>query len=350
MPVETTSKVDEHVIVECRARYDVGPRFAEQYLAFWAEERGKMPRSLAETLSGPDPEPMWFDYAMSTNSRARQIVEQCRPHIPPAGGRYLDVGCGFGGCLVAFAQRGLEVCGIEIDPPRLALGRANCADHGLGDCIHDLSILDEQIVARLGRFDLITCLDVIEHVDDAAQTLVNLSDLLEPGGTLVLKIPNKDSVAFVASDGHFNLFGITQLPRPLATRYHERLIGGPYDVGEYYPREFYEDRLRALGLHVTSGISPQNPIRVPDGILPPLRELAAGYRAWRRQTAGRLPLALRWRLRARVARYAASLAYNAARHAAGRLPTEDYDLRFRADFWLLTARKPGRGPAEKELE
>ena len=82
---------------------------------------------------------------------------------------------------------------------------------------------------------------------DVPKALQNIVCLLRPGGMLALEIPNKDSLFFVASDGHFNLFGITLLPRPEAIEYHRKFFPFEYDVGYYHPLDFYETELKRLG-------------------------------------------------------------------------------------------------------
>ncbi len=227
---------------EVQTRYGVGPRYAQAYLALWLE--GREPQAtltLQDILNTPPPTPMWFDYAMSTNWRGQAVADLLATRIPTSARRYLDVGSGFGGFLVAFAKRGLEVCGIEIDPQRIELANANCLDFNLSDCIFPISILETDLKVRLGTFDVITCIDVIEHVLDVPKAIANMVELLNPEGILFLEIPNKHSLYFVARDGHFELFGITLLPRPAAIEYHRSFFDFTYDVGDYFPQEYYRD-------------------------------------------------------------------------------------------------------------
>jgi SAM-dependent methyltransferase len=100
----------------------------------------------------------------------------------PAGARVLDAGCGSGRTLVELVDYGGEVSGIELntDAAELARGR------GLGE-------------VRVGRleelpwddatFDLITCLDVIEHVPDDVAALVELRRVATPGAWLLVTVP-----------------------------------------------------------------------------------------------------------------------------------------------------------------
>jgi SAM-dependent methyltransferase len=99
----------------------------------------------------------------------------------PVGSRVLDAGCGSGRTLVELADYG-EVTGIELNDEAAELAR----DRGLG----------EVVVGRLeelpwddGTFDLITCLDVIEHVPDDVGALRELLRVSRPGGWLLVTVP-----------------------------------------------------------------------------------------------------------------------------------------------------------------
>jgi len=99
----------------------------------------------------------------------------------PAGAVILDAGCGSGRTLQELADYG-EVHGIELDPEAAAVAR----DRGKG----------EVQVGRLealpwadATFDLITCLDVIEHTPDDRVTLVELRRVTKPGGWLLVTVP-----------------------------------------------------------------------------------------------------------------------------------------------------------------
>jgi SAM-dependent methyltransferase len=205
---------------------------------------------------------MYFDFAMSTNLRGRDIVKFLLPYVKKSHfnlpytkqnrGRYLDVGCAYGGFLIAFAEQGFDVLGIEIEPNFANYGIINCKEYKLNDkvIIGDFLNVDE---VKLGKFDLITCNDVIEHVKNPETTLRKLANLLNPGGVLFLEIPNRHCIKFVEKDGHFSLFGITLLQRNIADAYI-RSIAGNLDylnqMGEYYDLGYYEDMLSRLGLTV----------------------------------------------------------------------------------------------------
>ena len=92
----------------------------------------------------------------------------------------LDVGCGNG---LFFEKLGLfgTVLGIEID------GSLIPSDSQYRDRIYDKPLGDPQYSAL--RFDLITALDVIEHIEDDQQAVADMLAMLRPGGKLVITVP-----------------------------------------------------------------------------------------------------------------------------------------------------------------
>ncbi len=231
------------------AQYGTGPAFTGAYLNFFCEA---MHTNLVERL-GPA-ERMWLDYALSSVKRGRDLVGAISATRKFRNARFLDVGCGFGGVLVAAAEQGAAATGIEIDPQRLEFTRANLRDFQLDRRVAAMlaNATGPELPHDLGQFDIITCNDVAEHVDDIHALFANLSALLKPGGMVYLEVPNRNAVDFVAADGHFSLFGITLLNHKEARAYHHQVFNVPhYDVGEYYSLDEY---LRLLEAH---GMSPQ---------------------------------------------------------------------------------------------
>lgn len=232
-----------------QSRYGIGPRYAQLYLETWLGEKASDIKFVRKVLR-KQPARMWFEFAMTTNQRGEEFSHRIAPYLSKNTRRYLDVGCGGGGFLVAIAKRGVEVLGIEINPQWIAYARANFQDNRLPECVVQEDILDPELGSRIGKFDLITCNDVIEHVLDAAHAMQHMVSLLNPGGILVMTIPNKNSFGFVARDGHYSLFGITLLDRAEAIQYHHYFDPNEYGVGDYYELEYYEKFLQELGCKI----------------------------------------------------------------------------------------------------
>ncbi len=103
-------------------------------------------------------------------------------------GRLLDVGCGMGEMLASAARRGWQVAGIEPNrcAARCARQRVPQADVFCGPV--------EVFPVVAGAFDVITCLEVIEHLREPAAALSRLYGCLRPGGLLVATTPDAGGV------------------------------------------------------------------------------------------------------------------------------------------------------------
>jgi SAM-dependent methyltransferase len=117
----------------------------------------------------------------------RRIIRAELQRLPlPAGARVLDAGCGSGRTLEELRDFG-EVSGIELSPDAAAVAR----DRGNFDVrIGRL----EEMPWDDGTFDLITCLDVVEHTPDDRATLSELRRVCKPGGWLLVTVPAYQSL------------------------------------------------------------------------------------------------------------------------------------------------------------
>lgn len=328
----------KQIAAELQATYDVGPEYAKAYAGYWFRSRGKEYDSLSQILQSPLPEPIWFDYALSTNWRGQLVARSLEPFLNNGAQRYLDVGCGFGGCLVAFSRLGLSVVGVDIDVQRIRLAQANCVDHALPiDCVQLIDILEGELGDRIGLFDVITCLDVIEHVADVPLALSNMVKLLNPGGLLMLEIPNRHSLAFVARDGHFSLFGITLLERPEAIGYHSAFFDSEYDVGDYYDLSFYQHQLEALGFRsnlIRSDLHPPHTFAEMSTLTRAALQSSLGFFT---NTNTEMASEIRSETRNRFVRYLARLALDTADSYLRRRDRDTFSRKYLTDFWTLLA-------------
>lgn len=106
---------------------------------------------------------------------------------PLAGRRALDVGCGAGLLCEPLARLGAAVTGVDAAPENIAAAREHAAGTGLAIDYRagELSALN------LGQFDLVTCMEVLEHVADKPAFVAALAASLAPGGLLILSTPNR---------------------------------------------------------------------------------------------------------------------------------------------------------------
>src|SRR6185369_254892 len=103
---------------------------------------------------------------------------------PLEGRRALDVGCGAGLLCEPLARLGAAVTGIDAAAENVAAARAHAA-------LSDLTI----DYRAGGTFDLVTSLEVIEHVATPATFVAGLAAALAPGGLLILSTPNRTALS-----------------------------------------------------------------------------------------------------------------------------------------------------------
>ncbi|HKD17904.1 MAG TPA: methyltransferase domain-containing protein [Thermoanaerobaculia bacterium] len=199
--------------------------------------------------------PLHFEYAATANARGRAAADRLARILPlerrgRLGGRIrvLDVGCAYGGFLVAFAERGARVTGIDLDERYVRLAALNLRERGLdGDIVHGDACAPHP--SFRGRFDVVIANDVIEHVPRPRAFLGFLRDWLAPHGTAYLEIPNGDWPPYVSRDGHHQLFGVTRLSFEEAAAYMQlHSPGGRYDTYQYLGEREYASLFREAGL------------------------------------------------------------------------------------------------------
>jgi 2-polyprenyl-6-hydroxyphenyl methylase / 3-demethylubiquinone-9 3-methyltransferase len=110
---------------------------------------------------------------------------------PLAGKRAIDVGCGAGLIAEPLARMGADMHAIDAAPENIAAARAHAAGQGLTIAYSQGDVIDVRLRKTLGQFDLVTCLEVLEHVADPAAFISALADLLAPGGLMILSTPNR---------------------------------------------------------------------------------------------------------------------------------------------------------------
>ena len=106
---------------------------------------------------------------------------------PLAGKTALDVGCGAGLLCEPLARLGAEVTGVDASPENVAVAAA----HAQGSDLAVRYFAGELEELGLARFDLVTCMEVVEHVADKRAFVAALAARVKPGGVMVLSTPNR---------------------------------------------------------------------------------------------------------------------------------------------------------------
>ncbi|WP_114228617.1 MULTISPECIES: bifunctional 2-polyprenyl-6-hydroxyphenol methylase/3-demethylubiquinol 3-O-methyltransferase UbiG [Sphingomonas] len=170
---------------------------------------------------------------------------------PLAGKTALDVGCGAGLLCEPLARLGAAVTGIDAAPELIAAARTHAAGQGL-----EISYVASGVEELGGQYDLVTAMEVIEHVADPAAFLASLAARLAPGGLLILSTPNRT--------GWSKLLTIT-LAEGLG-----RIPRGTHDYDKFIAPERMTALLAEVGLKVcdTAGIaaSPSRGLHLSDDL------------------------------------------------------------------------------------
>jgi 2-polyprenyl-6-hydroxyphenyl methylase / 3-demethylubiquinone-9 3-methyltransferase len=136
------------------------------------------------------------------------------------GARVLDVGCGGGLLCEAFARAGAEVTGIDLAPGMIEVARLHAAAEGL-KIDYRLASAEQIATAMPDGFDIVTCMEMLEHVPDPPATTAALARLVRPAGALFVSTINRNLKSFllaiVAAEYLFKLI-------PRGTHEYERLI------------------------------------------------------------------------------------------------------------------------------
>jgi 2-polyprenyl-6-hydroxyphenyl methylase/3-demethylubiquinone-9 3-methyltransferase len=112
--------------------------------------------------------------------------------------RALDVGCGGGLLSEALARAGAEVTAIDLAPAVLDVARLHLHESGLAVDYREISV--EALAAETpNAFDVVTCMEMLEHVPDPASVIRACAKLLKPGGKLFLSTLNRTPLAFGAA-------------------------------------------------------------------------------------------------------------------------------------------------------
>jgi len=111
------------------------------------------------------------------------------------GKKLLDIGCGGGILAEGLAQQGAQVTGIDMAELSLEVARMHLHESEL-DIDYRLSTAEAFAESNVSAFDIVTCLEMLEHVPDPASIIKAASQMLKPDGVLVLSTLNRNPKSF----------------------------------------------------------------------------------------------------------------------------------------------------------
>jgi len=113
-----------------------------------------------------------------------------------AGSRVLDVGCGGGLLAEALTRAGARVTAIDLAPGMIEVARLHAAESALA-VDYRLVGAEQVAAAEPAGFDVVTCMEMLEHVPEPAAMTATLARLLRPGGALFVSTLNRNLRSFL---------------------------------------------------------------------------------------------------------------------------------------------------------
>jgi 2-polyprenyl-6-hydroxyphenyl methylase/3-demethylubiquinone-9 3-methyltransferase len=127
----------------------------------------------------------------------------------------LDVGCGGGILSEAMARAGAQVLGVDLSRPVLDVAELHALE-GKVPVEYRAVSAEDLAQERPASFDLVTCMEMLEHVPDPAATVQALASLARPGGDVILSTLNRNPLAFAVA-----IVGAEYVARVLPRGTHE---------------------------------------------------------------------------------------------------------------------------------
>ena len=123
-------------------------------------------------------------------------IDYIAERISLSGAKAIDVGCGGGLITEALAERGAVVTGIDLSEQALSVAKLHLKESGRH--VEYRLVSAENIAQEMpGAFDLVTCLEMLEHVPDPAQTIAACAALVKPGGDVFFSTIHRNVKAYL---------------------------------------------------------------------------------------------------------------------------------------------------------
>jgi 2-polyprenyl-6-hydroxyphenyl methylase/3-demethylubiquinone-9 3-methyltransferase len=149
-------------------------------------------------------------------------------HAPLAGKRVLDVGCGGGILAESMAGRGAEVTGIDLSEKALRVAELHLLESG-AKVRYEHAAVDAYAASHPAGFDVVTCMELLEHVPDPAAMVAACATLVRPGGAAFFSTLNRNPKSYL-----YAVLGAEYVLKllPKGTHDYQRFIK-PSELGRY---------------------------------------------------------------------------------------------------------------------
>lgn len=117
--------------------------------------------------------------------------------VPVEGKRIVDIGCGGGILADAMARKGADVLGIDLATKALKVAQLHALEAQTAGVTYREISAEALAAEQPGSFDVVTCMEMLEHVPDPASVVRACSTLVKPGGHVFFSTINRNAKAFV---------------------------------------------------------------------------------------------------------------------------------------------------------
>jgi 2-polyprenyl-6-hydroxyphenyl methylase / 3-demethylubiquinone-9 3-methyltransferase len=124
-------------------------------------------------------------------------LQWIQSHIPLSGLRVLDVGCGGGILSDSMARQGASVVGIDLAGKALKVAQLHALEAGTTNVQYREVSAEALAAEEPGTFDVVTCMEMLEHVPDPASVVRACGALVKPGGWVFISTINRNPKSFL---------------------------------------------------------------------------------------------------------------------------------------------------------
>jgi 2-polyprenyl-6-hydroxyphenyl methylase / 3-demethylubiquinone-9 3-methyltransferase len=124
-------------------------------------------------------------------------LDWIQAQVPLVGKRVLDVGCGGGILADAMARQGADVLGIDLSGKALKVAQLHALEAGTSGVEYREASAEALAAQMPGAFDVVTCMEMLEHVPDPASVVRAVATLVKPGGWAFFSTINRNPKSFL---------------------------------------------------------------------------------------------------------------------------------------------------------
>ncbi len=142
-------------------------------------------------------------------------LEWINARVPLSGKNVIDIGCGGGILSESMARKGAKVTGIDLSKKALKVADLHSLESGV-EVRYKLIAAEEMAAEEAGQYDVVTCMEMLEHVPDPAAIVRAAATLVKPGGQVFFSTINRNPKAYL-----FAVIGAEYVLRMLPRGTHE---------------------------------------------------------------------------------------------------------------------------------